>query len=89
VADEPRNWAARWRRKPQHRSLDEWVYGDGNTIHSTGHLDVGVNADGEVVAVWYRCMLLPFKQYDADGSPSVGRGNPGTHRISGVVLTEQ
>jgi hypothetical protein len=39
--------------------------------------------------VWFRCMLLPFNQYDADGRPSVGRGNPDTHRISGVVLTEQ
>lgn len=38
-------------------------YGDGNTIHSTGHLDVETR-NGEVVAVWFRCALLPFEQHD-------------------------
>lgn len=37
-------------------------YGDGGTIHHTGHLDVGVDADGRVVSVWFRCQPLPFVQ---------------------------
>lgn len=36
-------------------------YGDGGTIHRTGHLDVETK-DGKVVAVWFRCCRLPFQQ---------------------------
>jgi len=36
-------------------------YGDGGTIHSTTHIDVEVDKSGAVVALWYRCMQLPFK----------------------------
>lgn len=42
-------------------------YGDGNTIHSTGHLDVETR-DGKVVAVWFRCQMLPFKQAEVGAS---------------------
>lgn len=41
-------------------------YGDNGTIHRTGHLDVEVDKDGKVVAVWFRCMMLPFKQANVD-----------------------
>lgn len=37
-------------------------YGNNRTIHGTNHLDVEVDKDGKVVAVWFRCMMLPFKQ---------------------------
>lgn len=37
-------------------------YGDGGTWHTTTHLDVEVDESGRVVAVWYRCQMLPFKQ---------------------------
>lgn len=40
-------------------------YGGDNTIHHTGHLDVETR-DGEVVAVWYRCQMLPFEQEEVD-----------------------
>ena len=57
-------------------------YGDGGTIHRTGVLDVEVDA-GQVVSVWFRCKMLPFKQHDAsDGN--VGRGNP-EEFIRGIV----
>lgn len=36
-------------------------YGDGGTIHSSATLDVEV-CDGRVVAVWFRCQALPFRQ---------------------------
>lgn len=49
--------------QPRRPSLATRRYGDGNTIHSTGHLDVET-LDGRVVAVWYRCQPLPFSQTD-------------------------
>lgn len=36
-------------------------YGGNGTIHSTGYVDVETY-EGEVVAVWFRCSMLPFKQ---------------------------
>ena len=38
------------------------TYGHTGTIHRTNHLNVEVNENGVVVAVWFRCMLLPFDQ---------------------------
>lgn len=43
------------------------VYGGNGTIHRNEQLDVEVNAAGQVVAVWFRCQPLPFKQAFADG----------------------
>jgi len=37
-------------------------YGDGGTIHNSTALDVEVDTAGVVVAVWFRCQLLPFNQ---------------------------
>lgn len=60
-------------------------YGNGGTIHGTTKLDVGV-IDGEVVAVWFRCQMLPFEQYDAsDGA--VGQGNPAIG-LTGVEVVD-
>ena len=36
------------------------LYGHDKTIHRTTRLDVEVNSKGEVVAVWFRCMMLDF-----------------------------
>lgn len=58
------------KRNPEEISKDRWArkqelaapsryYGDGGTIHSTGYLDVETYC-GEVVAVWFRCQMLPF-----------------------------
>ena len=41
-------------------------YGDDNTIHDTGYLDVETDKHGLVVAVWFRCQPLPFKQTHVD-----------------------
>ncbi len=35
-------------------------YGNGGTIHDSGTIDIDLNAAGDVVAVWYRCLNLPF-----------------------------
>ena len=37
------------------------IYGHGDTIHQTNHLDIEVDAEGNVKAVWFRCMMLPFQ----------------------------
>jgi hypothetical protein len=63
------------RRRTVRRSTDvskrplakeELRYGDDGTIHRTGHLDVEVDNYGKVVAVWFRCMPLPFEQSHAE-----------------------
>lgn len=51
--------------------MTERIYGDDKTIHRTKVVDVEVNKDGKVVAVWFRCQPLPFKQSLAD----TGRAN--------------
>lgn len=38
------------------------TYGHDGTIHDSEHVDVEVDNTGKVVAVWFRCMALPFKQ---------------------------
>jgi hypothetical protein len=52
---------ATWDAK-QRAAAPGFFYGDGGTIHGTTHLDVEVDVDGAVVAVWYRCRQLPFVQ---------------------------
>lgn len=54
----------RWKAK-QSLAGDSHFYGDGGTLHQTTGLDVEVH-NGEVVAVWYRCSMLPFKQVEVD-----------------------
>lgn len=38
------------------------TYGFDGTIHQTTQLDVETDKDGNVVAVWFRCQPLPFRQ---------------------------
>jgi len=42
-------------------------YGGDGTIHGTTELDVETR-DGKVVAVWFRCIALPFRQTEIDKS---------------------
>lgn len=42
------------------------IYGHHGTIHQTTKLDVEVNENGKVVAVWFRCMALPFRETIVD-----------------------
>lgn len=46
--------------------MSERRYGDNKTVARTDNLDVEVSADGKVVAVWFRCQPLKFKQALAD-----------------------
>lgn len=63
---------------------DENFYGGDKTWHNTGTVDVQLNKDGDVVAVWFRCRMLPFTQssrYTADELPKQGPGS-----IKGIVF---
>lgn len=63
-------------------------YGDGGTIHSTGYVDVEVH-DGQVVAVWFRCQMLPFKTAAVDAERArVMLGARVLPSIAGVVFVE-
>jgi hypothetical protein len=55
-----RHWR---RRQKEFRRTGTRYYGNGGTIHSSGHLDVEVY-DGKVVAVWFRCQPLAFEHHD-------------------------
>jgi hypothetical protein len=50
------------------------IYGHDKTIHGTEHLDVEVDKHGQVVAVWFRCMALPFEQRAANEDRAVEMG---------------
>lgn len=53
------------------QSLDKFrkeiiKYGYNKTIHRSKYLNVETDKTGKVVAVWFRCMRLPFKQSVVD-----------------------
>lgn len=57
----------RWHRRHWRRQQAAFkaqggrFYGDGGTIHHSSEVDVETH-DGKVVAVWFRCQPLPFRQ---------------------------
>jgi hypothetical protein len=64
-------------------------YGDGGTIHGANHLDVETHRGG-VVAVWFRCQLLPYRQVDVDERRAVemGRARDSLPRLTGVEVRD-
>ena len=54
------------RRAPLDETDLAHYYGDDRTIHTTKYLDIETDAGGNVVAVWFRCVSLPFKQVKVD-----------------------
>ncbi len=66
-------------------------YGAAGTIHHTGAVNVERDPDtGEVVAVWFRCAMLPFTDdvVDAERARQVKDRNSwhGQDRIRGIVF---
>lgn len=61
------------------------VRGEQRTYHGREHLDVEVNSDGEVVAVWFRCACLPFKQINVDTGRSIAMRDQ-QHQIDKFAL---
>lgn len=49
-----------FRRKPKTR-----IYGGDSTIHQTGYFDIETHK-GAVVAVWFRCQPVLFKQAEVE-----------------------
>lgn len=64
-------------------------YGDGGTIHSSGEVNVEIDQKGKVVAVWFRCQMLPFDQtiVDEERARSM-RSVTDLPRITGVELLD-
>lgn len=63
--DDPRYIAVYGRRQPAAVAVaKEFRYGDNKTVHGTTLVNVETDPkSGEVVAVWFRCLNLPFDQY--------------------------
>lgn len=86
--------------KVEWRDEDEWVlkqalaapssyYGNGGTIHSTTELDVETDSAGRVVAVWYRCRMLPFRQETVDEERATAmRGVRDLPAITGIEVRD-
>lgn len=51
--------------------MTEYRYGDDKTVHASDYVNVEVNSVGQVVAVWFRCHPVLFKQSYADRTRSV------------------
>jgi hypothetical protein len=56
----------RWEAK-QKLAAPSRYYGDGGTVHRTTYLHVETDRGGVVVAVWFRCIRLPFVQVTVTG----------------------
>lgn len=62
------------------------TYGGDKTIHRTKHLDVEVH-NGRVVAVWFRCMQLPFEEHKVDARRAAEMTWHGEHvQLHGVEI---
>jgi hypothetical protein len=83
LADEV--WAAK-----QALAYPSRYYGEGGTIHGTTHLDVEVDATGRVVAVWYRCQMLPFRQRSVDAARAIEIDDAGSPplELTGVEVLD-
>lgn len=46
--------------------MSEFRYGDDKTIHRTTNLNIEMDATGHIVAVWFRCIALPFDVHVAN-----------------------
>ena len=61
-------------------------YGDGGTYHRTDYIDVETH-DGEVVAVWFRCSILPARQVEvSEERANAVRGSEPGGLMAGVVF---
>lgn len=64
-------------------------YGNGGTIYSTGYLQVESH-ENEVVAVWFRCQMIPFKQVevDAERAAEMRHAHPIGTQLTGVEVLD-
>jgi hypothetical protein len=65
-------------------------YGDGGTIHGNTELDVEVDRNGKVVAVWFRCSMLPFRASVVDERRAEAmRAEEPAEPLAGVVFRDE
>jgi hypothetical protein len=71
--------------KPKTVEDDPNFYGGDKTWHDSGTIDVQLNENGDVIAVWFRCYLLPFRvstyKHNPNQPPTPGHGS-----IKGIVF---
>lgn len=70
------------------------IYGGGNTIHQTQ--DVNIERDprtGAVLAVWFRCMMLPFTDRIVDPARAQSlrelSATSKQHGVVGIVFSDE
>lgn len=59
-------YSLKWKLK-QMLARPSRYYGNGGTMHRTDYLNIELY-DGKVIAVWFRCQLLPFVQWHTGGT---------------------
>ena len=84
-------WSKTLFQRKQELARPGRYYGDGGTIHSTGLVNVEVDANGRVVSVWFRCQPLPFDSTVVSASRAreqrrMYKNNVG--RLSGVEIVD-
>ena len=79
----------RWKAKQKLAGKSRY-YGDGGTWHQSGYLDVETYK-GKVVAVWFRCQVLPFQQtkVDLERATEMSRGNEHLPGLTGVEVVDR
>lgn len=60
------------------------IYGHNRTIHNTRHLDIQLDTEGNVAAVWYRCLMLPFQVSEFRMNPTKFR----EAKLPGILAIE-
>lgn len=50
------------------------IYGHQGTVHRTTEVNIEMDPDGKVVAVWFRCITLPFDVTKVDVDRAVEMG---------------
>jgi hypothetical protein len=80
----PVSGKARWELK-QELAAPARFYGDDGTIHRNGYLDVETFG-GQVVAVWFRCQPIAFKQTAVDRDRAVEMQSMTPPAITGVQV---
>lgn len=87
VDSEVEDGQSRWRLK-QELAKPGRFYGGAGTIHGTERLDVEV-CDGRVVAVWFRCQPLPFRQVEVDTGRRDEMDGDSRVRLTGVEVVDR